>query len=137
MTGKAGVHQRGVARLAILKVAKPPPARRRVPFRVLDHELNIHGGPGDEGLSSREWTGEDVIVHLRGDPIPMQRCNDRAVRKRWLPFLERVDRDVVAELDAKLVDFTGQQLVYGDHLPVAISLRDLGEEDWARPALGP
>ena len=58
---KAGFVQRLVGRFAVLKLSEPPAARRRVLFRVLDHELNVCGGAGNERL----YAAEDLVVLLR------------------------------------------------------------------------
>jgi hypothetical protein len=42
-----------VARFSVLKVTELPAARRGVLFGVLDHKLNIYGGPGDCLVPSR------------------------------------------------------------------------------------
>ena len=56
VAGEAGLVQRLVARFAVREVGESPAGGRGVLLRVLDHELDIHGGTGDEGLEAR--TGE-------------------------------------------------------------------------------
>src|SRR5580698_5750796 len=50
VAGEAGLVQRLVARLSVLKVSEPPAGRRGVLFGVLNHELNIYDGPDKERL---------------------------------------------------------------------------------------
>src|SRR5471030_2441027 len=88
--------QRLLAGFSVFKISEPPTARRRVFFRVLDHELDIRGGPDDEGLSAWECARQDFVVVLGRDAIPMQRGDDRAVRERNRPLPESLDRYVVA-----------------------------------------
>ena len=52
VAGEASFVQRLVARFAVGEVGESPAASRRVLFRVLDHELNILGGPGNGRLES-------------------------------------------------------------------------------------
>jgi hypothetical protein len=46
VTWKALFVQRFVAGFAVCEVGISPAGGRGVLFRVLDHELNVHGGPG-------------------------------------------------------------------------------------------
>jgi hypothetical protein len=77
---------------------------------VLDHELNIPGGPDNERLSAGERTGQDFVVVFRRNSSPMNRGNDRAVWERNLSFLNGLDCIVVAELGAQLVSLVAPAL---------------------------
>ena len=85
VAGEAGLGQRLVGRFAVFELSKPPTARRSVFSEVLDHELNVRGGPGHERLGA----AEDFVVRLRRNVIPGQPGDDCAVRKRQLslPFV--------------------------------------------------
>src|SRR5262245_12747291 len=50
---EAGLVQRLAAGFVVREVGETPAAGRGVLFRVLDHELDVHAGPGDEGLEAR------------------------------------------------------------------------------------
>src|SRR6266478_3700325 len=116
VAGEAGFVQCFVGRFAVLKVTESPAARRGVLFRVLDHNLRILGGPGNERLRA----AKDFVVFLRWDVIPMQRHNDGAIRERKLSFPIGLHRYIVAQLGANIVEvafFVG----HGDQLPVAVS----------------
>jgi hypothetical protein len=63
-------------------LSKPPTARRSVFSEVLDHELNVGGGPGHERLG----TAKDSVVFLRRNITPGQPGDDCAVRERQLFF---------------------------------------------------
>src|SRR6516225_615462 len=88
VAGEAGLHERLVARFAVLEVSKTPTARRGVLFCVLDHKLNIRWGAGYERLS----LAKDFVVFLRRHVTVMQSGNDGAVWERDLPFTVRLDR---------------------------------------------
>src|SRR5438876_12097351 len=60
VAGKAGLHERLVARFAVHEVSESPAARRGVLCRVLDHELNVRGRPGNERLGP----AKDLVVFL-------------------------------------------------------------------------
>ncbi len=53
VAGEAGFVQRLVPRSAVREVGESPTASRGVLIRVLDHELDIHGGPSNERLEAR------------------------------------------------------------------------------------
>src|SRR5215831_8540087 len=46
VAGEAGLVQRFIAGFAVHEVGVSPAAGRGVLLRVLDHELNVHSGPG-------------------------------------------------------------------------------------------
>jgi hypothetical protein len=48
VAGEAGLHERLVARFAILEVSETPTARCGVLFCVLDHKLNVRWSAGYE-----------------------------------------------------------------------------------------
>src|SRR5262249_32319394 len=96
---------------AVLEVAEPPATRRRVLFRVLDHELNVLDGPGNGRLeaSAGKAAGQDLVVFVRGGFIPMQRGNDCTVRERKRPFPQGPYREVVAQLGAQLLEVASRE----------------------------
>ena len=53
VAGEPGLVQRLVASFAVREIGISPAASRGVLFRVLDHELDIHGGPGNEKFEAR------------------------------------------------------------------------------------
>jgi hypothetical protein len=76
--------QRLVSRFARREIGKSPAPSGGVLFRVLDHELNIHGQTSNERLEARagKAAGQDFVVFGRRGFIPMQRGNDGTVRER-------------------------------------------------------
>src|SRR5690348_12217959 len=88
---EAGIHQRLIARLAVLEVSERPAARVGVLFRVLDHKLNIRGSAGSERLGS----AKDLVVFFRWDVTVMQSGNDCAVREWEFPLAVGFDRYIV------------------------------------------
>src|SRR5262249_2791046 len=92
----------------------------------------------NEGLEARagETDGQDLVVVLRRGFIEVQRGDDRAVRKRDLPFAKRLDRNVVAELSAYLSHCGSGQMVDGEQAPIAISVRNGDAIDRRDSALG-
>src|ERR1700737_240133 len=130
VAGEAGFVQPLVARLSVLKVSEPPAARRGVLLGILDHELDIHGGPDNERLSAGEWTGQDFVVVFRRGTSPMKRGNDGAVWERERPFLKGLESYIVTELSAQLVGLAWyEELVHGDHFPIAVSGGDFDSVD--------
>jgi hypothetical protein len=75
---KTGFVHRLVGRFAVFELTEPPAAGRGVFSGVLDHQLNINGGPGNERL----FTVKDFVVFLRRDVTPGQPDNNCAVRER-------------------------------------------------------
>src|SRR5262252_4619864 len=88
VAGKAGFHERLVARFAVLEVSGTPTARCGVLFCFLDHKLNVRWGAGYERLG----LAKDFVVFLRRHVTEMQSGNDRAVWERDLPFAVGLDR---------------------------------------------
>jgi hypothetical protein len=82
-----------------LEMTKSPAAGRRILCRVLNHELNVCGGAGNERLR----LAEDLVVCIRLDISVMQRGNDCAVREWVLPFLKGFERYVIAKTAPKLL----------------------------------
>src|SRR5689334_9477420 len=79
MAGKARFHERRIDELAIrVEVTESPAARRRVLFRVLNHELNVCRRPGSEKFP----LAKNFVVLVRRRVTVMQRGNHRAVRRR-------------------------------------------------------
>jgi hypothetical protein len=60
VAGKAAFHKRRVARFAVCEVTKPPAAGGGVLGCVLDHKLNVRGGPGNERLG----LAKDFVVFI-------------------------------------------------------------------------
>ena len=52
VAGEAFCVQRLIARFAVREVGETPAAGSRVFFRILNHELNVHGGPGEGGVET-------------------------------------------------------------------------------------
>src|SRR5580693_2076891 len=124
VAGEAGLEQRLVRGFAVSKLCETPAARRGVFSRVLHHELNVGGGPCHERLG----TAKDFVVFLRRNVTPGQPGDDRAVRKRQLPFPVGLDRQIIAEKGSKIVEvafFVG----HGNQLPVAVSGGNFDSED--------
>src|SRR5262249_15771942 len=127
VAGKAFVEICLGARLAVLiKLREPPAPRRGILFCVLDHKLQVprRGGPGHERLGP----AKDFVVLLRRDVVPGYTGNDGAVRERELPFAIGLDRDVVAQNAADIIEvacFVGHR----DQYPVAVSGGNVGYED--------
>jgi len=68
MAGRACFEQSLVARCTVfVEMSEPPASGRGVLLGVLDHELNVRGRPGNEGLG----TAKDVVVFLRRDVTPV------------------------------------------------------------------
>src|SRR5215204_1611844 len=125
MAGKAGVVHRLAGGFAIVKVSEPPAAGRGVFSCVLDHELNpVLGWPGHERLE----TAKGFATFLQRVVTPGEPGNDGAVRERKCPFPGGLDRYVVAQNGAQIVEvafFVGD----GDQPPVAVSGWDFDSED--------
>src|SRR3954469_24158297 len=119
MAGEACLHQSLAAiGLAVFKLTVAPAARVGVFLRILDTELSVCGGSGDEGLG----LPEDGVVFVRGDVFPSQSSDDRAVREGARSIFIGLDRDVVSENGAKIVE-AACFVSHADHLPVAIAGR--------------
>src|SRR5262249_5660428 len=131
VAGEAGAVQCLVASFAVREVGKSPAVGRGVLVRVLDHELDVHGGLGNERLEAgtRKADGQDFIVFVRRDFIPMQRGNDGAVRERELPCPKGLYRNTVPQLGAHLFYGASCQVVDGDQAPVTVSGRDFDSVD--------
>src|SRR5215469_5509188 len=130
MTWGTGFHQSVVAKRAVfVEMTEAPAAGRGVLFGVLDHELNIRGRTWNERLRA----AEDFVVFFRRDVTVVQSGNDRALRERKLPVSVGTDRHIVAQNGGETVKvafFVG----HGDQPPVAVSGRNLGDEDWGLSA---
>src|SRR5687767_13050719 len=120
VTGKAGLVHRLVGGFAVVEMGEPPAAGRGVFLRVLDHELDAVLG---RARHERLVTAEDFVVFRRGDVIPREPGDDRAVRERALAFAKCFDRDVVAQDGADVVE-VALLLRDGDQAPVAVSGRE-------------
>src|SRR5580700_4129472 len=90
---EAGFERCSRVRFAVFELSKPPTTRRGVFSGVLDHKLNVRGGPGHERLGA----SKDFVVFLRRNVTPCQPGNDGAVRERQLPLAVCLDRYIVAE----------------------------------------
>jgi len=80
-------------------------------------------------------TAKDLVVFLRRDVTPGQPGNDRAVLKRKLALPIGVDRDIVAQNCAKIVE-VGCFMGHGDQPPVAVAGRNFDSEDRSRLLIG-
>src|SRR5215813_5413579 len=125
VAGKAGVVHRLVGGFTVVELSEPPAVCRGVLFRVLDYELNsVLGWPGHERLA----TAKGFFAFLQRVVTPGEPGNDRAVRERKLAFAGGLDRDVVAQDGAQIVEvafFMG----HGDQPPVAVSGGNFDSED--------
>jgi hypothetical protein len=63
---ETGFHERLIARLAVLEMTEPPASRRGVLFRILDHELNVRGRPGNERFFDTKSTSDAVGTEVSG-----------------------------------------------------------------------
>jgi hypothetical protein len=67
----------------------------------------------------------------------MKRGNDGTIRERERPFLEGLDRYIVAELSAQLLALASEmELLHGDQLPIAVSSGDLDAIDRGGVSIG-
>src|SRR5690349_15197986 len=127
VAGIAGRHLRLGRRLSVLVELGVSPASRRGVFPgVLDHELEVPVGrvAGHPGLLA----AEDLVVLLGRRELPSDPRDDRAVRERQRLVAIRLDRDVVAEDRADVVQRPG--LVGDRHEPpVAVALGNLRDVD--------
>src|ERR1700721_1726172 len=103
MTGKACFVQCLTVRFAVLELSKPPARRRGVFLRILDHELEIRRGPGNERL----FSAKDRVVLGRWDVLPGKPRNHRAIRERTRSVSKCFDRDVVSENDTDIIEISG------------------------------
>jgi len=124
VTGKARVVHRFICGFTVVELGEPPAACRGVFCGVLDHELNVRGGPGHERLG----TAKDFVVLLRRDVTPREPGNDSAVRERNLSFPVGLDRHVIAQNGPQIVEFAFL-VGHGDQLPIAVSGGDLNSID--------
>ena len=87
VAGEAGLHQLRVSGFAVGKVAETPTACGGVFLCVLDHELHVHARAGNERLDAgaRKAFGQDFVVVLRRDLVPVERGNDCASGKGSFP----------------------------------------------------
>src|SRR5580658_2630860 len=96
---KATLHRGGGGGFAIDEGAEAPAAGRGVFVGVLDHELNVGGGAGSEGLGLTE----DFIVFGVWGVSVVQGGDDGAVGEREGFGAVGLDGDVVAENGADTV----------------------------------
>ena len=75
--------QRLIAGLSVREVSVSPTSRFGISFRVLDHELYVHGRPSKDQFktSAGKTGGQHLVVQIRSVFIPVQRRNYRAVWK--------------------------------------------------------
>ena len=93
MTTKTGLGLRLVCRFTVCELSKCPASCRGVSFGIFDHELNVRGRPGNEGL----LTTKDLVVFLGRDIFPGQPGNNCAIWQ-WKPFFPiSLDRHIVAQ----------------------------------------
>jgi hypothetical protein len=92
---------------------------------ILHHELNSFlGGAGHERL----LLPKDLVVFLRGRVGPSEPGDDDAVRELLLPLPIRLDRDIVAENGAQIVELAFL-VGDGDQPPVAVTREHFDPED--------
>jgi hypothetical protein len=103
VAGEARCVQRFIARFTVRKVGETPAARCGVFLRVLDHELNVHGGPGKgrSEVATGKTGRQSLIVKVRRFFIPMQSGNNCAIRERQSSVAKGLDRKIVAQLGAQ------------------------------------
>src|SRR5262245_61921335 len=103
MAGIALLEIRLWSRFAVfIKLSVAPAASGRVLLRILHHELQIprRSFAGHERL----FAAKDLVVFLRRHVTPGDSRDDRAVRERLLPFPISIDREIVAENRADIVE---------------------------------
>ena len=130
VAGKA-VLRHHVDGFTIAKLSEPPAAGRGVFSRVFDHELNVRGQAGDERLGM----AKDFIIFLRRDITPREPGNNCAVRERKCSISIRLDRYVVAENGAYIVE-TALFMGYGNQSPIAVTRWKFAAEDKSAPVIG-
>src|SRR5271169_13642 len=145
VAGEALCVQGLIAGVAVRKVGESPAAGGDVLFRVLDHELNVHGGAGKGRLEAEAGKpgGQGLVVKVRRFFIPMQRGNYCAIRERQSPIAEGLDRKIVAQFGAQLLELasrTGQllarQSLDRDQAPVTIPVGDFNSIDRRGVSIG-
>jgi hypothetical protein len=57
VAGEAGFVHRLVGRFAVFELTEPPAACRGVFSRVLDHQLNVNGGP-----ATKDWSRPKTLL---------------------------------------------------------------------------
>src|SRR5215469_17199754 len=125
VAGEAGLHKRGIARLAIgVEVSEPPATRCGVLGCVLDHKLNIRGLARDKRLG----TAKDSVIFLGRGVSVMQSGNDRAVWEWKFPVPKGFDRYTVAQNGTQTIE-VAPLMRHGDEPPVAVSGGNLGNKD--------
>jgi len=72
--------------------------------------------------------GQGFFAFLQTDVTPGEPGNDGAVRERKLPFPGGIDRYVVAQNGAQIVELAFF-VCHGDQFPVAVSGGDFDSED--------
>jgi hypothetical protein len=108
--------RRLVGGFPVVKLSEPLATGRGVFFRVLDHELNpVLGWPGRERLE----TAKGFAAFLPRDVTPGELGNDCPVRERKFPFPVGLDRYVVAENGAQIVE-VAFFVSHRDQPPVAV-----------------
>src|SRR5262245_4799131 len=103
MAWEAALHGCLVGRFAVLTEGRvSPTADGRVFFRILDHELQV----GIRGRASHERlvTAKGFVVFLRGDVAPGDSAYDSTFRERKLALPIRLDRYVVPENGANIIE---------------------------------
>jgi hypothetical protein len=73
-------------------------------------------------------TAKDFVVFFRRDVAPGEPGNDRAVGERKLSFSVCLDRHIVAQNGAQIVE-VAFFMRHGDQSPVAVSGRDSDSEE--------
>src|ERR1700722_10034896 len=119
MTRKTGLGLRLVYRFTVCELTKSPASGCGVPFRILDHELHVSWRPGNERL----LTTKDFVVLLGRNVFPSQTGNNCSIWKWKLCFPKSLDRLIVAQDGANIVEIACL-VGYGDQFPVPVSSRN-------------
>jgi hypothetical protein len=103
--------------LAVYESAESPTARRSVFSRVLDHDLNRRGSPGNESLEAAQGS----VVFERGHVFPRQLGKDCAVREGKCRLSVGFRRQRVSENAPQLAE-AACFMRRRDQLPVPVSI---------------
>ena len=120
MTRKARLGHRLVRRFVTGELSESPTPGRGIPSRVLDHELNIRRRSGNERL----FPSKGFVVLLRRNVPPGQPRNHGSVRKGKRSFPIGLDRNVVPQDGAKIIQ-VARLVRHGDQSPIAVPGRNL------------
>src|SRR5437868_5942754 len=131
VAGKAGLVHGFAIGLAVGELRKSPASGRGIFLRILDHELNVARRAGDGGRGEKLSDlllrhalllgsgAEGLVVFLRCHLVIGEAGDDGAIGERTRTVPIGLDRDVIAELDAQIVERCAY-LRKRNHAPVAI-----------------